>query len=187
MFLGKNAYKKMVITENAVQGVVSFAKTNIIVRSMVVMAGNAASNAVHLSTWGIGPITQAKQARAKFIETSQYTKNQERTIKLNVMLSAELENFGKSRRIRAELQAIEDANKSLSIWPLIEAGEFSTISESLTEADQAIRDGKFADWIETATDKLPGVLKTVGKNILITKLWFRCALADLGFLRCVRF
>jgi hypothetical protein len=47
-------------------------------------------------------------------------------------------------KLKAQIRAMEDANKALSIWPLIEAGEFSTIAEGLDEADVAIREGHFS-------------------------------------------
>jgi len=65
--------------------------------------------------------------------------------------------------------ALENANKGLSIAPLLESGEFSTISENLTEADQAIREGRLSDYLEKAADKLPGWGQEIGKNLLITK------------------
>lgn len=73
------------------------------------------------------------------------------------------------RRIEAELQVLEDANKNLSIKPLLDAGEFSTVSESLTEADVALREGKMADFLENATDKLPEGVKGLAKNFVISK------------------
>jgi hypothetical protein len=78
-------------------------------------------------------------------------------------------NKSKENRIKAELKALEDANATMSIKPLIDAGEFSTVSESLTEADQAIRDGKLSEYLEIAADKLPGAAQTAFKNFVITK------------------
>ena len=57
----------------------------------------------------------------------------------------------------------------MSIAPLIEAGEFSTISEDLTEADVAIREGRWTEHLEKAVSKLPGGVSTVARNALITK------------------
>ncbi|WP_210115132.1 hypothetical protein, partial [Roseovarius aestuariivivens] len=57
----------------------------------------------------------------------------------------------------------------LSIKPLLEAGEFNTISEDLTESDIAIREGRLVDHLEKAADKLPGWSGTVAKNVLMTK------------------
>jgi hypothetical protein len=57
----------------------------------------------------------------------------------------------------------------MSIWPLINAGEFSTISEGITDADAALGDGKWADWMEAQMEKVPGKLETVGRYFWITR------------------
>ncbi len=79
------------------------------------------------------------------------------------------QNQTEAKKLRAKIAALEDANASMSIAPLIKAGEFNTISESLTEADVAIRDSKFGEWLETAVDKLPSGIGGVAKNLLMTK------------------
>jgi hypothetical protein len=167
--MGKNAYKYMVKTEDGLGDLVSYAKTTIVVRSMVVIWENLLSNNLHLLTWGVGPVELVKAQRAKFIEINQYVKNQERILELNAELAANVDNASKARRITAELRVLDDANQKLSIRPLLEAGEFSTVSESLTEADQAIREGKLSDFFEKAADKLPGGVQTAFKNFAITK------------------
>lgn len=166
---GKNAYKYMTQGEGFVTDGVSYAKTTIVIRSLVVMWENLISNNLHLLTWGIGPVAMAKGMRDKYVEISEYVKNKEQILALNTQLAADLNNPSKANRIKAQLMALEDANKRLSIKPLIDAGEFSTVSENLTEADQAIREGKLSDFMEKAVEKLPGFVQTAGKNILITK------------------
>jgi len=167
--MGVNAYKYMKMAENGIGGVVSYAKTNIIIRSVVVMYENIVSNGLHLLTHGIGPVTMAKAMRTKFLEITTYVKNKEEMLSLNVQLSAVINDASKANPIKARLIALEDANNQLSIKPLIDAGEFSTISESLTEEDLAARDGKIAELVEKAVDKLPGVARTIGKNAIISK------------------
>lgn len=167
--LGENAYKKMVQSEELLQDTVSLAKTTIVVRSLVVIWENLLSNNLHLVTWGVGPVELVKQQRNKFIEINQYVKNKERELELTAELAATVGDPRKERRIRAELQVLEDANKTLSIKPLLDAGEFSTVSESLTEQDQALREGKLSEFFEAAADKLPGAVQTGFKNFVITK------------------
>ena len=169
VIFGTDAYKRLVQFENGLKSVVSYAKQTMLIRSMTIILDNGLSNALHLMTWNIGPIEMARSLTAKFLETNQHVKNQERTLELTAELAANLDNAGKVRRIKAELQAIEDANKKLSIWPLIQAGEFSTISEGLTEADVAISNGDLAGYIDKLTDKLPSGVKTLAKNAAITK------------------
>lgn len=169
LFAGNAGYKWLVRGEDAVSGLVSYAKITIVIRSLVVMRDNILSNNLHLMSWGVGPVQLAKGMRSKFIETTQYLKNQERILELNAEMSVNLQNPSKVRRIEAELQILEDANKNLSIKPLLDAGEFSTVSESLTEADVAIREGKFSEWLEIAADKVPTFAQGAFKNFVITK------------------
>jgi len=57
----------------------------------------------------------------------------------------------------------------MSIWPLIEAGEFTTISEGLTDADRALMDGRFIDWLEGKAADLPGGLSTVARYAMVSR------------------
>lgn len=157
MILGTNAYKWMTKTEAFVQDAVSLAKTTIIVRGVKVIVDNLTSNVVQLSMAGMTMPEIAKGMRAKFIEITQYVKNRELISKLEIKYKvAQTENDEPAaKRYQAQIAALESTNKSMSINALIEAGEFSTISESLTEADVAIRDNEFGEWLETAVDKLP--------------------------------
>lgn len=75
----------------------------------------------------------------------------------------------RAKVITARIQVLEDVSKGMSIMPLIEAGEFSTISESLTEADIEIREGRFADYVSKLVDKIPGGMKTAARNFMVTK------------------
>lgn len=167
--MGKDAFKYLSKSQGVVSDVVSYAKTTIIVRSVLVSTGNIMSNMLHLMMHGIDPITGAKGLRDKFVEITQYTKNREKILQLEADLAAEKRNPVERKKIQAQLTALEDANEGLSIKPLLDAGEFSTVSESLTEEDLAIREGKFTQYVEKATEKLPGWAQTAGKNILVTK------------------
>jgi hypothetical protein len=166
---GNAAYRWIKTAEGHLRSVVSYAKTNIVVRSVVVTWENTISNAVHMLTWGVNPATMLKSMRAKKIELDAYLENREKILSLNTELSALGNKDPKAHRIKAKLRALADANERLSIHELIKAGEFSTVSEDLTEADQALRDGKLGELLEKVTDRLPGVAKTIGKNFVLTK------------------
>lgn len=158
----------MVKAESVVQDAVSYAKTSIIVRGLVVMWQNYLSNALYLLSLGIPPQELLKNSRQKFLEIAKYTKNNEEIIKLNADLSSADTN-AKARSIKARIQMLTDENNSLSIAPLLEAGEFSTISESLTEQDLEFSDGRFVSFLEKQAGKLPGFAETGVKNLLVTK------------------
>ncbi len=166
---GKNAYKWLAKGEGAVMDVVSYAKTTIVIRSVMMLYENGMSNNLHLLTLGMSPLKIFTSQRDKYVEISQYTKNREDIIKLGVNLTSDKTTPAEAARLNAQIQALEDANSQLSIAPLIEAGEFSTVSESLTEADVAIREGKWSDYIEKAAGKLPSFMGTIARNALVTK------------------
>jgi len=169
LIMGEKAYRNAAWVENHLQDAVSYAKTTIVVRSFLVMKDNIIANNLYLLSLGVSPIELVKGTKDKFLEITQYTKNREKILELELELSINIQNPNQRRKIEAQISAIEAANKKMSIAPLIEAGEFSTISESLTEADQAIREGKFSDFIEKAADKLPDAVQTIGKNFLVAK------------------
>jgi hypothetical protein len=51
--------------------------------------------------------------------------------------------------LEAQIQAIKDGHKRLSIWPLIEAGEFSTISDiGNNSEDIDLFSGNTENWLE---------------------------------------
>lgn len=167
--IGNDAFKRLRQGENLVQDLVSYAKTTIIVRSIKVAVDNLASNMLHLSLAGV-PITAIMRGtRDKFSEITELTKNRQEILRLQVRLAAVIDEKAKAEPLKAQIRALEEANGRLSIAPLIEAGEFSTISESLTEADVAIREGRWIEHMEKSLDKLPSWGKTAAKNLLITK------------------
>ncbi len=58
----------------------------------------------------------------------------------------------------------------MSIWPLIEAGEFTSIADVGMQAeDLELTSGKLASYIERMVDKLPESVRTAGRYALITK------------------
>jgi len=167
--IGNNAFKYLAIGDQTINDAVSFAKTNIVVRSVVVAYGNLISNVLQLMNNGIGFVEALGGMRDKFVELTEYVRNKEEISRLQIDLAANFSNVPEQRRLEAQIQALNDANSKMSIKPLIDAGEFSTISENLTEADVAIREGRWSDLMENATDRLPEWSRGVAKNLLITK------------------
>ena len=167
--MGKDAFKRLAQGESIVNDAVSYAKTTIIIRSVVVTLANLVSNTHHLMMHGINPVTGTKAMKDKFTEITQYVKNRDEISNLHLSLAADINDPKKVVKLKASIRALEDANRSMSIAPLIASGEFSTVSENLTEADVAAREGRVAEFFERAVDKLPEFAKTAGKNVLITK------------------
>lgn len=58
----------------------------------------------------------------------------------------------------------------MSIWPLIEAGEFTSISDvDVSREELQLAEGRLADYIESLTARLPSGVKTAARYAVITK------------------
>lgn len=169
MIMGDKAFRNLKYADTGIRTAVSLVKTNIIVRSVVVTVGNTLSNISHLLMVGVPLSSMIKGFRTKKLELDTYIRNRETIIRKTVELAALPETGAKANQIKAELRSLERENRRLSIWSLIEAGEFSTISEGLTEADQALIDGKFGEYIERLVDRMPDAAKMLTKNFFVTK------------------
>jgi len=166
---GKNAYKYLMTGEKGLQTLVSGAKNTIVIRSVIVPVANMLANQGQLWMRGV-PIRDIISQQPKILaEIDQHLKYLQRKIELEIELSTVQDKPTEVTKIKAKLQGIEDAQKRMSIYPLIQAGEFSTINEGLTDLDAAIAGGKYVDWIEEKVDKLPGKLKTVGKYAIVSR------------------
>lgn len=170
---GNDAYKRLVQTEGVIQKVVSEAKVLVVVKSVVVPFGNMMSNMHQMLMRGIPLRTVLRGVPAKTVEINQYIKGKARSIELEADLRAAtaVNDISKIREIKTELTGIEDANKRSSLKALIDAGEFSSISDAgaITQEDLALADGRFGDYMEQLANKLPGPLQTAGRYALITK------------------
>jgi len=168
-FLGDQAYARLVQAESIIQTVVSVAKLTIVVKSGVVMIGNLVSNIYHLSVLRGVPISDwGPKAIAKVMETNRFLKNKVRKSQIEAELAA-TNNVQKIATLKSEYKSLDDSDRRMSIWPLIEAGEFNTISDGLTEADQALSSNKWVEYIENKFDNLPEGARTVVKNALVTR------------------
>lgn len=169
VFMGDKSMQYMLIGEKGIQTAVSFAKDLIIIKSVVVPALNFASNIGQLLVRGVPAVTVLKSTRAKLVEINAYLKNQSRRVELEAIIKASASEPYKIRRAEVELQSMLDQERRMSIHALIQAGEFSTISEGMTDLDDALTNGKFADWTESLVNRFPGPARTVGKYALITR------------------
>ncbi|MBL4705091.1 MAG: hypothetical protein JKY54_11245 [Flavobacteriales bacterium] len=166
---GDRAYKLLVTGERAVQTAVSAAKNTIVIRSVFVPAANMAANIVQLMNRGVPLPTIAKGMRVKLVEITAHLKNLRKEIELNADLATVGDDQFKRRNILAEIQSLKDSNQRMSIWPLIEAGAFSTISEGLTDMDESLVSGKFMDWVEGVVDTLPGAVKDIARYAIVSR------------------
>lgn len=168
---GADAYRNLVTAEKLVQNVVSEVRQLIVVKSVVVPVSNFIANIYQMSSRGVGLGRIAKDIPKKLVEVNAYIARRTRQIELEAELRAAENNVVASRKIEVELQSIRDANKRMSIWPLIEAGEFSSISDagSLDKEETTLFEGKLTEYIESKVNKLPPLMKTAGRYALITQ------------------
>jgi GGDEF domain-containing protein len=167
--LGKDAYRKLVWAERNWQAVVGSIKTNVVVKSLIVPAANFASGIAQLNVRGIPVIKALRAVPTKVVEVEYYTKTMAKKIELEAHKFAAEGDVVKVRTINAQLSALDDSLKRLSIWPLVEAGEFSSISdvgqtaESLDEADTLV------ERVSKAVDHLPAGLRDLARQGFMTR------------------
>lgn len=167
---GNEAYRYLVQAEKVVQNFVKDARVIIVVKSMVVPAANFVSNLYQLASRGVPMGTMVRGFPRKTAEVDAYVKSKLRAIDAEAELRAAEGNAVLTRKLQAEIQSIEDSHRRLSIWPLIEAGEFSSISDAGISRDEILlSEGRLHAYMEKMVSKLPGAAQTVGRYALVTK------------------
>ena len=166
---GNRAYKYTMGGENLVQNLVKEAKTLIVVKSVVVPAVNFLANLYQMVARGVPVKNIAKSIPQKTAEINQYLKSRLRQVDAEAELRAAT-NPNQIRKLKAEIQSISDSHKRMSIWPLLEAGEFSSIADAgIGRDDILITEGKLQEYMDKLADKLPKSVRTAGRYALITK------------------
>lgn len=166
---GNRAYKYVMGGENLVQNLVKEAKTLIVVKSVVVPAVNFLANLYQMVARGVPVKNIAKSIPQKTVEINQYLKSRLRQVDAEAELRAAT-NPNQIRKLKAEIQSISDSHKRLSIWPLLEAGEFSSIADAgIGRDDILITEGKLHEYMDKLADKLPKSVRNAGRYALITK------------------
>ena len=166
---GNRAYKYVMGGENLVQNLVKEAKTLIVVKSVVVPAVNFLANLYQMVGRGVPVKNIAKSIPQKTTEINQYLKSRLRQVDAEAELRAAT-NPNQIRKLKAEIQSITDSHKRMSIWPLLEAGEFSSIADAgIGRDDILITEGKLHEYMDKLADKLPKSVRNAGRYALITK------------------
>lgn len=167
---GNDAYRYLVKAESTVQNFVKDARVIIVVKSMVVPAVNFVSNLYQLAGRGVPMASMIRGFPTKTAEIESYVKSKLRAIDAEAELRAAVGNTVLTRKLTTEIQSIEDSHRRLSIWPLIEAGEFSSISDAgISRDDILLSEGRLHAYMEKLVGKLPGAAQTVGRYALVTK------------------
>lgn len=165
--LRKSAFASLVQLEKSFQNLITEAKVLIVVKSVVVPFANAVANIYQLMHRGVPLRLIAKGMASKTAETRTYITNRAKEIELDADLKAAIgaNNNVAIRKLNNQIQAIQDSYRRLSIWPLLEAGEFSAITEGGVSND----DLKLSTLIDRVTSKLPDALQTPYRYGVITK------------------
>jgi hypothetical protein len=167
---GNKAFQYLSNAERIVQNVVSDARVLIVVKSVVVPVTNLISNVYQLAARGVPLTSIARTMPKKLAEIDAYTKSRVRQVEAEAELRASTDNPIATRKLTAEIQSIKDSHRRMSIWPLIEVGEFSSVSDAgVTARELSFTEGRLHSFIEQQVDKLPGGLRTFGRYGLITR------------------
>ena len=172
-FGGNKAYTYLVNAEKLFQQVITDAKVMIVVKSVIVPAANIISNIYQLSMNGVPIRNIFSGLKRKTYELNTYIqqREQERQLQNDLFVAEGANDSVAMRKLSARIQALKDGYKNLSIWPLLEAGEFGAITEGgISQEDLAISKGGYAAFIEKMINKLPNNgLKDVVRYGMITR------------------
>ena len=167
---GNKAYRFALDAERTIENFVSDAKVLIVVKSVIVPISNLMSNVYQLVARGVPMASIIKGFPKKTAEIDGYVKSRVRQIELEAELRAAAGDITAERKLKTEIQSITDGHKRLSIWPLIEAGEFTSISDATLSRDEImLTSGRLQQYIEQLVNKLPGPVATMGRYAMITK------------------
>lgn len=167
--LGPKAPRYMRTVGRVTQDAVSVAKDWIIVRSVSVFTMNLLGNFIQLGQNGVSTKAIFKGQAAKMQEVDAYLRN---ITKVNELHSDNLGSTDQNqiKKNKAAIQRLLDANKRMSIYDLIEAGELPTVAEGLSvEDDNALRNGSAINWMENLMSHLPKGLSDAARLALIAK------------------
>ena len=168
-FMGNQAFSILLKGEKFTQGFMADARTTIVVKSMIVPALNLISTLGQLVARGVPVLFIAHKAPTKIAEIESYVRSNLRKIDADAELRA-AKTTNEILKLKAEIQSLEDAQHRLTIWPLIEAGEFTAISDvGLIHDDIDLSQGRWHQYVEKLVDKLPEPVRNAGRYAYITK------------------
>ena len=168
--VGPKAYYYALQADELIGGLVAGAKRIIIVKSVIVPVLNATSNVLHLMARGVPLRVIISGVGKKVTEIEEYTKGSKRLVEIEADLLAAQGQPWLIRSLTAEKDAINEYHRKLSIWPLLEAGEFSSIIATQVENEAGeLQKGKVAEYLENQIQKLEGGPRTVAKNLLLSE------------------
>ena len=167
--LGPKAYQRLVRSEEHWQDTVRAARELIVIKSVAVPFVNSVSNVVQLLVNGVDPLYVAKATPKKLAEVETYVRAQRRIKELRTKVQLGVAD-GQDAKMLREIEVLNERISNLSIWPLIQRGEFSTVEDvGLSQEDiELLKDA--TGFIESRVAKMDeGVLKNFLRYGLITR------------------
>ena len=168
--LGKDAYKYLAGAERAIQYTSAYARSVIVVRSVVVPFYNICSNILQLRMRGISLEYIAEKIATKTLEAEQYNTLLNNQLKIRAKIATFPDpNDQGAIKLKRRLELIEDKIGLLSINPMIQAGELSTINDVGDDYNQSVLTGTWADKLNEEVGKLPDSMIQAGKWLTVSK------------------
>ena len=168
--LGKGSARKLLKLQYGVQSLMSDARDIIVIRSIVVPTINILSNMAQAIARGISPIATGVGYFKYGKEISRYVDIMDRITGLEAERIANSSNKAKVKELTGRIRVLEESISKLKIAPLIEAGEFSSISNAeIDRQDVTVLNGGLLSYVEQKVDKLPKGISTVAKYAILSK------------------
>lgn len=154
--------------EQGWQEVIAWVKDTIVIKSIVTLIGNVASNNVLL--WSLGvPVKNivADQERAvRYAETYQANAERiqeiDREIKVTAKKQGTTANQGLIKKLQAEKTRLQDKQLSNPIHALIDAGIYQSIIDDVDALDDGFNyKTRLENWVAPVTSRVPEKLKTL--------------------------
>lgn len=169
---GNDAFRYLTLAEKKWQNLVSDARGNILIKSLVVPVSNMLSDTYQMIGRGVPIKSIVTGIPRKTAEVRGFVQSEVRRIEADVELRAARgrDDVVAVRKLTAEIQSIQDGQKRLSIWPLLKEGQFSSVTGGhVSHEDIPLTSGKIYSWMEGLVYKLPPQLQTAGRYALLTK------------------
>lgn len=167
--MGKGAYRYLRNGEYYVEYGVSAIKDIIVNKSMIVPAANIVGNIALLVARGV-PVKLLKQVPKKVQELRIYETKTKRLLEIEAeMLALRFNpNTAKYSKLESEQRGIQSVFESLSIYPLIAAGELSNINDAgfIGESPE-FADAPPKDFMERILKVTPEPVKAIGRHVIM--------------------
>lgn len=167
-FLGKNAARYLRLSERGLMEFVKEMKDWIVVRSVVVSAGNILSNMVHLATVGISPITMARDMSTAVLAAEEYRRNEKLINEYSHYLAVN-HNPRMAEEYQRKISELKDSQARNPVADLIKAGLLPTIAEDLGQQDDYSLKDKLLTKMDEYTSGIPDSVKRVAKEITLSR------------------